>query len=113
MPILLTPQKRKVTYNLLESYKSELDNIQTTYNVISKYHQQWWYQQSMQKSESELWQMAVDCISKIDDLKQVIEETENILILDYNYQKKLNGSRKPYTGLNLIEYQLHQQVLFD
>ena len=112
MSNLLTPHKRKVVSTLLELSKLEMVKLQTDYDVRSKYCTQLWYQIAMYKDECQIWTDVLRIIEKMEDLQTYIDELANIVYLDYHAQYERKVSKKPYTGINLIECTLTQQSLF-
>ena len=109
---LLSKEKLNGYLFLLRESERELKRIEGLWEVIGKYKDRLWFQESMMKTEYELCQEYYWLAKSLIRYEESIEEYKLKIHQHYNAREYLHKSNMPYKGLNLSTVTLIQQNLF-
>ncbi len=109
---ILNPAEAKRYRQAVMVWKQELKELERKHLFYSKYHKDFFIQQTLFLTEEQMVQTMIDCIKHIESLTADLAFWEAKLYNNELARFTLRQSNKPFDGINLKEHTLTQQTLF-
>lgn len=100
-------------FHMIEMCKREHAKAEGKWQLIGKYHKQWWFQKAWQKNEVELLEEYRLLVVQMERLEDTIEQSREAVGKHYWAVEQLKESNTPFVGIDFKKHELVQQSFFE